>query len=342
MKRIVSIDIFRGITLVFMILVNTQSEGSFSFLIHKSGIGWTLADLIYPFFIFIVGASSYLSMRKYDGKSDGQVMQRIFKRTIYIFLVGILFNWMPFTQNLFDVRIMGVLQRIALVYLACSLITLRIKSIPTLLSISGVILGAYWLLVHLFGYEVVDRVDLAIIGSKHLYTPTHDPEGLLSSIPAIANALIGYAAARMVMESSPKEGLKKLFILGASLFALSQLLDYTILPIYKSYWSASFGLLTTGLASLTWLCIHLLSDIYEKRAWGFTFIVFGTNSILCYLLSEAVAVFFRQWGIAAQIIEFYRSFMIPALTSLSWGFTVVVICFLVALPLYKKKIFLRL
>lgn len=342
MKRILSVDIFRGITLFLMILVNTQSGGGFSCLIHISGPGWTLADLVYPFFIFIVGASTYLSMRKYDGISDNKVITRILKRTLYIFLFGILYNWIPFTQNLLDVRIMGVLQRIALAYMACSLITLRVKGVTALLSISGAILVGYWILTYIFGYECVDNVDLAIIGSKHLYTPTHDPQGLLSSIPAIVNALIGYVAARMLMENTPEKGLKMLFILGLSLFIVSQILDYTILPIYRSYWSSSFGLLTIGLASLTWCVVHLISDVYEYKRWGFFFVVLGTNSILCYMLSEVVAVFFWEWGIAKYIVEFYGTFMNPAFTSISWGLTVVIICFLVVLPLYKRKIFLRL
>lgn len=342
MKRILSIDIFRGMTLFFMILVNTQSGGGFSFLIHKSGTGWTLADLVYPFFIFIVGASTYLAMRKYDGKSDKLVIFRILRRTLYIFLFGILFNWVPFTESLLDVRIMGVLQRIALVYLACSLITLRVKGVTTLLSISGLLLGGYWLLTAFCGYACVDQVDLAIIGTKHLYTPTHDPEGLLSSIPAVANALAGYVAARMVMESESKTRLKKLFVLGLVLFVLSQLLHFTILPIYKTYWSASFGFLTIGLAAMTWSVIHLVVDVYEQKRWGFFFVVFGTNSIVCYLLSEFVAVFFREWGLAERIIGCYNAFMTPAFTSICWGLTVVVICYLVVLPLYRKKIFLRL
>lgn len=341
MKRLLSIDIFRGITIFFMILVNTQAGGSFDFLIHIPGYGWRIADLVYPSFIFIMGASMYLSMRKYVEAPPTDLYKHIFRRTVLIFLMGIIFNWIPFDQNLLDVRILGVLQRIAIVYLICSLLVIKVRSIPTLLSISGLILGFYYLLT-MKGYEIVDAVDLAIIGTKHMYTPTHDPEGLLSSIPSVVNAIIGYVSARILTENELKERLIKMSTIAISMIALAYILHWTILPIYKTYWSSSFGLLTSGISLLAWIVVHLICDVWGKKDWGIAFDVLGKNSIVCYLLSALIAEFFRKYGIADDIISFYQGVMSQQFVSLSWGLTVVLLCLLAGYPLYVKKIYIKL
>ena len=341
MKRLLSIDIFRGITIFLMILVNTQAGGGFDFLIHISGYGWHIADLVYPSFIFIMGASIYLSMRKYGETPPTNLYKHIFRRTLLIFLMGIIFNWIPFEQNLMDVRILGVLQRIAIVYLLCSLLVMKVRSIPILLSITGGILVFYYLLT-MQGYKIVDTVDLAIIGTKHMYTPTHDPEGLLSSIPAVGNAIIGYVSAMMLTKFPLKERLIKMSTIAFSMIILAYILHWTIIPIYKPYWSSSFGLLTSGISLLVWIIIHLICDIWNKKTWGITFDILGKNSIVCYLLSALIAEFFRKFGVADIIISFYQKFMSQQFVSLSWGLTVVFICLLVAYPLYIKKIYIKL
>lgn len=342
LQRLTSIDIFRGITIFLMILVNTQAGGGFDFLIHISGYGWRVADLIYPSFIFIMGTTIYLSSRKYDKSSTLLLLRHILRRTILIFLIGIVFNWIPFNSNILDVRVMGVLQRIAIVYLACSLLVIKVRSITKLLIISGGILIGYGLLTSVSGYEVVDKFDLVVIGSKHLYTPTHDPEGLLSSIPAIVNAIIGFVSAKIMIETRERQdGLKKMAILSLSLIALSQLLNYTILPIYKAYWSSSFGLFTSGVSLFALIVVYLICDVWQKRDWGLIFNILGTNSIVCYLLSALIAEFFKKWGVANIIIEFYRGFMTPQLVSLSWGLTVVFLCLILIYPLYKRSIYIK-
>lgn len=324
-----------------MILVNTQAGGGFDFLIHISGYGWRIADLVYPSFIFIMGASMYLSMRKYVGAPSTGLYKHVFRRTILIFLMGIIFNWIPFEINLLDVRVLGVLQRIAIVYLVCSLLVIKVRSVSVLLAVSGFILGCYYLLT-MKGYEIVDAVDLAVIGTKHMYTPTHDPEGLLSSFPSVVNAIIGYVSARILTESELKERLVKMGIMAISMIVLAYILHWTILPIYKTYWSSSFGLLTSGISLLAWIIIHLICDVWGKKDWGIIFDILGKNSIVCYLLSALIAEFFRKYGIADNIISFFQGFMSQQFVSLSWGLTVILLCLLVGYPLYVKKIYIKL
>lgn len=342
MKRLASIDIFRGLTIFLMILVNTQSGGGFNCLIHKSGYGWTLADLVYPSFIFIMGASVYLSSRKYTSGPKDLIIKHILRRTLLIFLMGLLFNWIPFTDNLSDLRVMGVLQRIALIYLGCSLLTLKVKTSSTLLAISGGILLAYGLVTSIYSYDLVDQFDLLMIGTKNMYTPTHDPEGLLSSLPALVNALLGFVAAKNLSEDESEKRITKLTTLSVSLIIAAQVLHLTVVPISKTYWSPSFVLLTSGVAMASWLVFHLICDINGKTKWGIVFTIFGTNSIFCYLLSEVLAVYFWKWGLANTIVDFYKSYLNSEMTSLCWGLTILLLCLIAVYPLYRKKIFLKL
>ena len=341
MKRLLSIDVFRGITIFFMILVNTQAGGGFDFLIHISGYGWRIADLVYPSFIFIMGASIYLSTRKYADTLSTKLFVHILRRTVLIFLMGIVFNWIPFDYNLFDVRVLGVLQRIAIVYFICSLLVMKIRSVSALLGISAGIWVVYSLLT-IHGYEVVDTIDLAVIGSAHMYTPTHDPEGLLSSFPAVANALIGYASARILMENQLKSRLVRMGSLAFIMIVLAYVLHATFIPIYKTYWSSSFGLFTTGVSLLVMIIMHLICDVWGKKKWGIAFEVLGKNSIVCYFFSALVASFFWKFGVAEVLIGFYQRFMNQQFVSLSWGLTVFFLCLLLGYCLHVKKIYIRL
>ena len=114
------------------------------------------------------------------------------------------------------------------------------------------------------------------------------------------------------------------------------------MPIYKTYWSSSFGLLTSGISLLAWIVVHLICDVWGKKDWGIAFDVLGKNSIVCYLLSALIAEFFRKYGIADDIISFYQGFMSQQFVSLSWGLTVVLLCLLAGYPLYVKKIYIKL
>lgn len=341
MKRLLSIDIFRGITIFLMILVNTQTGGGFGFLQHVSGYGWTIADLVYPSFIFIMGASIYLSMKKYDEVIPLDIYRNIVRRTVLIFFIGIAFNWIPFEQNILDVRILGVLQRIAIVYFICSLLVIKVRDIPVLLVISGILLFVYSLFA-IQGYKLVDSFDLAIVGAKHMYSPTHDPEGLLSSIPSVVNAIIGYVSARILTYNKDKSRFLKMVLGALFMIILAYILHWTILPICKTYWTSSFVLLTTGFSILIWVVLHLICDVYGKYKWGILFDIFGKNSIVCYLLSALIAEFLIKYEVADTIILFYQEIMNRQFTSLFWGLTIVFLCILVGYPLYVKKIYIKL
>src|SRR3990167_1104808 len=200
-SRIQSLDVFRGLTIFIMIVVNSPGAlVAYSWLEHSDWNGCTLADLVFPFFIVIVGASSVLAMTNLQAKghTHSQLCKKIIKRTFYIFMLGLLLNVYPhcLPLNAFPyvdlscLRIAGVLQRIAVCYFFSAMLFLVVSKRAHMMIIFSLLIG-YWALLSLFSTDLVGRVDLLVFSSKHLYQPTFDPEGVLSTLPAIASALLG-------------------------------------------------------------------------------------------------------------------------------------------------------
>lgn len=226
-QRLISLDVLRGITISFMILVNTPGNWSFIYapLKHAAWHGCTPTDLVFPFFLFIVGLSLYFSFKKYNAVASKAVTFKILKRTLIIFSIGLLLNLYPYF-NFEGVRIMGVLQRIALAYGAGALLCVNFKKQHVLLILALLLLG-YWALLY-FGASanpyslegnIVRQFDLFLFGEHHIYKGfgiPFDPEGVLSSIPAVGTVIIGYLIGD-VMNSTASIVLKmkKLLMYGA-------------------------------------------------------------------------------------------------------------------------------
>ena len=305
--RFLALDVLRGMTVCFMIIVNTPGGPAYAPLNHASWHGFTPTDLVFPTFMFVVGNALSFVMKKWEGLPDSVVLWKIFKRAFLIFLLGYLMYWFPFVHwnanhelvgNPFShTRIMGVLQRIALGYLFASLM-IRYMKPANVYRFSVIFLLVYWLILLLFGdsndpYNMLTnagtKIDMWLFGPDHLYHGegvAFDPEGLLSTLPAIANVTFGYAAGKWMQERGKTyEGLAKLLLVGVIAVALA-LLWNPFFPINKKLWTGSFVLLTVGIDCILLAALTYVTDFLQKTRWTYFFQVFGKNPLFIYLLSE--------------------------------------------------------
>jgi len=299
-KRLLALDIFRGMTIAFMILVNTPGSWSYVYapLRHAEWNGCTPTDLVFPFFVFIVGVSMSYSFLKYQKTDRSQWITKILKRTGLIFLIGLLLNWFPFyNTHISDLRIFGVLQRIALAYGGAALLIVFFKNTTKLKLIFVFLLLSYWVLLLLFGGQdplsladnLVRTIDLKLFGENHLYGGygmPFDPEGLLSSIPSIATALLGYFVGKEIQTSSNLAStIPKLVGAGFLLIAIATAWHYLGFPINKPIWSSSYVLFTGGIAMAFLGLLLWIIDIQSWKGWTYPFRAFGLNPLASYVLS---------------------------------------------------------
>jgi predicted acyltransferase len=370
-QRFLALDVLRGMTICFMIIVNTPGNGATSYaaLQHAHWNGFTPTDLVFPTFMFVVGNALSFVAKKWAGLSDGQVFWKIFKRAFIIFLLGCLMYWFPFVHwnqqgeleaNPFShTRIMGVLQRIALGYFFAALMARYLKT-STIIRLSVVFLLMYWLILLLFGdksdpYNMVTnagaRLDLWLFGENHLYHGegvAFDPEGLLSTLPAIANVTFGYAAGKWIQEKgNTYEALAKLLLTGTLLIALALLWD-TSFPINKKLWTGSFVLLTVGIDFVLIAALLYITGFLKISKGTYFFEVFGKNPLFIYLFSElgAILLWFFPVGEKRQPLyswlydnvfkhagDYFGSFL--------FAISVMLVCWLVGYVLDKRKIYIR-
>lgn len=347
MKRFLSLDVFRGMTILAMIVLNNQTGKSvFAPLVHSAGDGITFADMIFPFFLFIAGAALWFSTHKHDygihsSRSKARQMLHIVRRTAVLFGLGILLNWFPFDSYFAFVRIPGVLQRIALAYFFAALLTLYMPRMRAAAVTIIVLLAGYWFLLDSLGTEIVGRIDAAVFGSAHLYRPAFDPEGLLSTIPAIASVLTGYWAGRIMdRPNSVSGGIGSLMAIGLFLTGAGLLFGW-VSPMNKPLWTSSYVLFTSGVAMIVWSILSFVIEYMQAKKWCEFFAIGGTNSLFIYLLSVVLAKLFGLWGVTGAVYGFYQSYHVPdAVASLMWAFTMVFVCWLIAWPLYRMRIFI--
>jgi len=379
----VSLDVFRGITIAAMILVNDPGSWSHIYapLEHAEWNGWTPTDLIFPFFLFIAGVSMTLSFasRAASGVARGSLAIHVVRRSVLIFAIGIFLNGFPY----FDfrtIRIMGVLQRIALCYLAAGLLYLatcrrgaaadgkvRVRAnIGAIAGVALILLVGYWALMtfvpvpgygagHLGKDENLGAyIDRALLGG-HLWSEskTWDPEGLLSTLPAIATALIGILAGEWLR--SERKGPRKVagLVIAGVILMLAGWLLHPYFPINKNLWTSTYVLFTGGFAMLLLAPCYWLVDLRGFRKWAAPFLVFGMNAILAYALAALVAEIsidfeFRRSGGHAQTLHgwLYNNYFIPYANprNASLGFAVFFVALILALlwPFYRRRIFVRI
>ena len=381
-QRLLALDVLRGITIAGMILVNNPGSWEFIYapLRHASWNGLTPTDLVFPFFMFIMGISMYISLQKYGFECSSAIIGKIVKRTCVIFAIGLGITWfylffqtwnslsgenLPFLTHLwqsvwtFDkIRILGVLQRLALSYGFGAIIVLFLKHkhLPYLI---GSLLAAYWLLL-IFGngyiYDetnILAIVDRTVLGLSHMLIDNGiEPEGLLSTIPSIAHVLIGFYCGKWLMEIKDiREKLLRLFLLGTALTFLGLLLNYGC-PINKKIWSPTFVLTTCGLgASFLALLIWIIDVKGYKSKWRF-FEAFGVNPLFMYVVAAVFGVLlsnirFMYKGALVNLYGYpYKELLQPALGDYlgSLAFALLFVCSVWAIgyPLYKRKIYIKI
>ncbi|MCH9755864.1 MAG: DUF5009 domain-containing protein [Gammaproteobacteria bacterium] len=285
--RVLSLDVFRGITIVLMIIVNSPGNPMpYGWLEHAAWDGCTLADVVFPFFIIIVGISVVLALSnlKAKGVPQTEIVKKIIWRSVYIFLMGLLLNAFP--HHLLDwshLRIMGVLQRIAICYFVSAGLFLT-TSMRTQAMIAVVLLIGYAFSSLLLAGDAAGYIDRLILSPNHLYTKTFDPEGLLSTMPAIVSVLFGNLIGFQLISNQAKlQQVQQLLGAGTLLMLLGWCFA-TVVPINKSLWSSSYVLWTTGVFLLSFVLVYVLIEVKAWRRWSKFFNVFGRHALLVYML----------------------------------------------------------
>ncbi|MCY3699080.1 MAG: heparan-alpha-glucosaminide N-acetyltransferase domain-containing protein [Gemmatimonadetes bacterium] len=296
--RVVSLDAFRGLTIAAMILVNNPGSWAYVYapLAHAEWHGWTPTDLIFPYFLFIVGVALPFSFsrRLAEDANRGRLFRHVVRRSLILIGLGLAMRAIP-DFDLFDMRLYGVLQRIGLVYCAAAALYLwgsaRVRWIAV-----GVLLFGYWALVA--GDLTPDgnlgaRIDRFLMGDR-LWQGTWDPEGLLSTLPAIGTCLLGiFCGEWLRSDRSGGEISRGMWIVGAWLVVLGFLWD-TVFPINKNLWSSSYVLFTAGTALLLFGAMYWLIDVKRSRdgwrgTWATPLVIYGMNSIAVFVASGMFA-----------------------------------------------------
>ncbi|MDF2192916.1 heparan-alpha-glucosaminide N-acetyltransferase domain-containing protein [Paraflavitalea sp. CAU 1676] len=370
--RFLSLDIFRGITVCFMIIVNSAGWGAnpYAPLEHAAWFGFTPTDLVFPSFLFAVGNALSFSKQKYT--SQASFLLKVFKRTLLIFLLGYLMYWFPFVHTtaegawainpLGKTRILGVLQRIALCYCIGALLV-HYLSVKWLWIVSGVLLLGYWGTLYLFGdageelsmlYNAGTKLDVLMLGSDHLYRQgggpvAFDPEGILSTLPAVVNVIAGYLAGIFIQQKGKTFETIARLLMAASLLLFTAWFWDLFFPIGKKLWTSSFVLLTVGLdLAILALLIYAVEMKHWTKGKNF-FLVFGQNTLFIYLLSEILFVTFTLIDVHPKVSFYqwvnqvlYQKLFPGPFGSMLFAVSFMLLCWLAGYWLHRKKIHIKI
>ena len=360
MKRILSLDFFRGLTIAGMIIVNDPGSWSYVYapLRHAEWNGATPTDLVFPFFLFIVGVSITLSLGNFKEKITTSIYLKIIKRTIIIFALGVFLALFP-DFDFSNLRVVGVLQRIALVYLICSIIFLH-SNYKNQLILGSCLLVFYWIIMMYIpfngnpagtlepGLNFAAWIDSFIVPGT-MYQGTWDPEGLFSTIPSVATGISGMICGNIIKNnvSSNLEKIIKIFFWGSIILIISHFWDY-IFPINKHIWTSSYVLYSSGLAMII-LAMSMWVIDEKKYTSNIKFgLVFGSNAITAYVLHGIVWRLFQFPLIGG--VGFQKFWMntgikigLPAeFVSLDWALFYTIVIYIIIYQLYKRKIFIKI
>ena len=368
--RFLALDVFRGMTICFMIIVNSPGSWEFAYapLEHAAWHGFTPTDLVFPSFLFAVGNAMAFVMRKYESQGNAAFWRKVLTRTFVIFLIGYLMYWFPFVREgqggglelrpLGETRILGVLQRIALCYFFASVI-LHFGTQRFAVWFAAVALLAYWFFAWFFGdpldpYSLTGnadlKLDLWLFGPNHLYHGegmAFDPEGLLSTLPSIVNVLVGYFAGDFVRrKGNSYETVSKMMIAGAILIFGALVWDM-VFPINKKIWTSSFVLLTVGLDLFILSVLVYVIEIYKKQRWTYFFVVFGRNPLSIYILADLLLTIMIMIPAGDSNVQewlyknVFGSFAGPFLASLLFALFYMLLNWSIGYALDKKRIYIR-
>jgi predicted acyltransferase len=391
-ERLLSLDVFRGITIAGMLLVNNPGTWSAIFppLEHAEWNGWTPTDLIFPFFLFIVGMTTHLSLsaRRARGDDDSAVVRQILRRGIIIYLLGFAMAMFPFYQwgtiaslpngtpwdrilyRIEHVRILGVLPRIAIVYICAGLLTLKTTLKQQIIIIATLLFG-YWFAItlipvpgeHEIGAVLLnthDRnlaawLDRAILGTNHTWSGsvTFDPEGPMSTIPAIATARLGVIAGRWIVQKEKPllERISGMFAVGAIGMMVGLMWNWAF-PINKNLWTSSYVIFTAGMACVAIATIMWIVDYCNVKWWTKPFVIYGVNPIVAFVGSGVLArLIYTLWHVTyhgqsvALQDAIYRIVFLPWLpprvASLAFAISFVLLWYGILTVLYRRNIILK-
>jgi predicted acyltransferase len=357
-QRFPALDIMRGLTLALMILVNNPGSWSYVYapLEHADWNGFTPTDFIFPFFLFMVGAALFFSQRSLMQPHITAAVRhkKIIKRTVLLFAVGLFLNVFPFLTPVGEIRILGVLQRIALAYGIAAFIVLY-SGMKLRWLIGAVILLGYWWLLQLSAepysleHSLVRQIDLAILGAGHLWQGkgiAFDPEGLLSTLPAVVNVLLGFEVARVLSSGNDAAAAQKKLAIMSVLLIAGALLWNIVFPINKSLWTSPFVLLTSGVGIAVLLILVFLEKTPAKVVLNLC-TPFGKNPLFIYALSFMWATFLYTFKIGdVSCYEFFflqlNQFLDPYIASLAFALIHVFMFWCVAKWMDKKGIVISL
>ena len=367
--RLRSLDVFRGLTVAMMTLVNNPGSWAHIYapLEHSEWNGCTPTDLVFPFFLFIVGVSIVyaLESKKADHQQHNRLVASIIRRAVILFLIGIFLSLFPYF-NFATVRIPGVIQRIAVVYLVASLLYFY-GSRKTWIIAFVVILVGYYLVMTLIpvpgvGYSNLNPetnlgawIDRNIFTEAHLWksSRTWDPEGLLTDIPAVASSIFGILVGTWLKRKDKDETHKVAWLFTFGLLAVMTGLVWDLFfPINKALWTSSFVLYTGGLATLGLTLFYWLIDIQGYRRFTKPFVIFGVNAITVYAASGLIPRILGMIklhdsaGNTVNLHEYlYNTFFVPYFTpinaSLAGGLTYVLIWYVILWLMYRKNIIIK-
>lgn len=361
--RILSVDFLRGLTVAFMIFVN--SPGSWDYVLpwfaHAKWNGCTPTDLIFPSFLFVVGLSVYLSLSPQKERGEhSKLIPKILKRAAILLLLGLLLNGFPY-YNLSTLRIPGVLQRIAVVFLVTA-ITFLYTSKRFHYTLTSILLLGYWAAMTLipvpgFGVSSLEPdtnlaawVDHTLLGG-HVWAQSKpwDPEGILSTFPSIASGLIGLLIGPVLMAKTLDNSLKvkRLLIIGIILIIIA-LLWNQYFPFNKNIWTSSYVLYSSGIITLLLAASYWILDIRQYSSIATPFIPFGANAISAYVLSELIEACLYLIPVGTQesakgwiFSHVYASWLNPYLASHLMALTMILVVYIPIYILYKKRIFIK-
>lgn len=368
-QRYLALDVLRGMTVALMILVNTPGSWStiYAPFKHAAWHGFTITDLVFPSFLFVVGNAMSFSMKKFMQQSDAVFLRKVFKRSILIFLIGLFLSAFPFfyrsegelvLKDFSGMRIMGVLQRIALCYLFGALI-IRYLKLKGALLVSGIILLGYWAIMYYFGDQADPyslqgnaalKFDLLLIPADNLWRGfgiNFDPEGLLSTLPAIVNVILGYVAGVFIQKSGNNfTTVWKLAIAGVVLLVVAQVWN-SVFPINKPIWTSSYVLLTTGWVLLLISALIMLIEIFKIKKWTYFFEVFGKNPLFIFVMSGVFVMLMNIIWIDGGSMKgwLYSNLFLSWLTdynaSLAFAISYVVLLWLMGYWMDKNRIYIK-
>lgn len=382
MKRVMAVDVMRGLAIVLMVLVNNPGSWQWVYwpLLHAKWHGLTPTDLVFPFFIFIMGVAMNFAFahQRIQQRPAKAIALSIIKRSTILFALGLFlalfyvntldpnFSWIE--DKLLSIRVMGVLQRLAVVYLVTAFILYKLGKKGQYAALMICIVG-YWIAMAWipyqdsqdqvyvglweFGNSFSAWIDNAILGANHVYYPNaqpfpFDPEGLLSTLPAIGTCLFGVIAGQWLVSGQSTKTTCGLLLACGVLLLIGGLIISLWVPVNKGLWSPSYTVLTAGLAMLLLGVLIFILDIWHRQRWAKPFVVAGANSIVFFMLSGILARIFLMIPVGGETLKawlFQQVFLplaSPQTASLLFACCFLLLCYLPVYVMYRKKWFLRI